>query len=49
VRVVLAAALALLVVVPAAAQDADRRRGFSIRITAPVADEFVRTNATRPR
>lgn len=37
----LAAALALAALLPAAAQDAERRRGFSIRITAPVADEFV--------
>ena len=39
-RLVLAV-LALAAMAPAAAQDAERRRGFSIRITAPATDAFI--------
>jgi Ca-activated chloride channel family protein len=35
------ALLALAVMAPAGAQDAEKRRGFSIHIVAPTADEFV--------
>jgi Ca-activated chloride channel family protein len=42
----LAALVALALALPAAAQDAAQRRGFSIRITAPAADEFVAGRTT---
>jgi VWFA-related protein len=46
VKPVVLALLAFGLALPAAGQDAEKRRGFSIRITAPTADEFVlgRTN-----
>ena len=40
-RHLVSALLVLAVVVPAGAQDAEKRRGFSIHIVAPAADEFV--------
>ncbi len=40
-RVVALAVLAMVVAAPASAQDAERRRGFAIRIVAPEADAFV--------
>jgi Ca-activated chloride channel family protein len=40
-RLVLVAAVVWTAVVPCFAQDAAQRRGFSIKITAPVADDFV--------
>jgi VWFA-related protein len=40
-RAILAALLVLASMAPAAAQDAEKRRGFSIRIVAPTPDEFV--------
>jgi Ca-activated chloride channel family protein len=40
-RALVLALVALAMTMPAAAQDAERRRGFSIRIVAPTADDFV--------
>jgi Ca-activated chloride channel homolog len=45
-RPALAAALSLVAITCALAQDATQRRGFSIRITAPAADEFVAGRTT---
>jgi len=41
VRRLVLALLVVAVAAPAAAQDAEKRRGFSIHIVAPAADEFV--------
>ncbi len=40
-KVFLPALLAFALAAPAAAQDAEKRRGFSIHIVSPAADEFV--------
>jgi Ca-activated chloride channel family protein len=41
VRLLVLACLVLALTPPSAAQDAEKRRGFSIHIVAPTADEFV--------
>jgi Ca-activated chloride channel family protein len=40
-RAAMLVSAALLLALPAGAQEAEKRRGFSIHITAPTADEFV--------